>query len=531
MAQAFSQIMFTPAVKTLQERFGSRESYRQFESAVAPPLNRLGESERQFIVARDSFYMASVSETGWPYVQHRGGAPGFLRVLDEQTIGFADYQGNRQYVSTGNLSCDNRVSIILMDYPNRRRLKLLGRARIINLEDDPDLIRSLEDPDYRARIERGFVIQIEAFDWNCPQHITPRFTQAEVDTVTAELRRQLEIAEADRERLLGTLGDQSGAPPASLGDGPLDLVVTGIRELADNVRGYEFRSADGMQLPPFDAGSHLAVPVRLANGQLSVRSYSLSSDPSCLNRYEIAVRRDDAGTGGSTAIHRDFTLGTRIRCQVPLQNFQLHDDERPAILIAGGIGITPIKSMAHHLVSNSRDVTLHYAARLGRLAYRDELEALLGDRVHFYGGKNRLDVSRLIASLPPQVVIYVCGPERLIATVQDAAQQSGLAEDQVRFERFSRPKPDSLAAFDLVLAKTGTRLHVAADESALDALERGGANVPSLCRAGTCGTCIVQLKQGVAQHCDQVLSVAQRAAGQFAPCVSRAQTPELILDL
>jgi predicted pyridoxine 5'-phosphate oxidase superfamily flavin-nucleotide-binding protein len=186
MAHAFSGLMFTPIVKSLQERFGSRDSYRRFEAPEAPPRDSLGPDEAEFLAARDSFYMATVSETGWPYVQHRGGPPGFLKVLDDRTIGFADFRGNRQYVSTGNLLTDDRVSLILMDYPNKRRLKILGRARILEPETAPDLLASLEIPEYRARVERGFLIHVEAFDWNCPQHITPRYTLAEIAEAAAQ---------------------------------------------------------------------------------------------------------------------------------------------------------------------------------------------------------------------------------------------------------------------------------------------------------------------------------------------------------
>lgn len=197
MAQRFSELMFTPAVKALQAKFGSRASYSRFEEPEFPARDRLTEREAEFIAARDSFYMATVTETGWPYVQHRGGPAGFLRVLDEKTIGFADFRGNRQYISTGNVHQDNRVSLILMDYPNRQRLKLIGHAHVVEAGDEPDLISRLELPDYRARVERAFLITVDAFDWNCPQHITPRFTEAEIEDLFAPFRQR--IAELEHE--------------------------------------------------------------------------------------------------------------------------------------------------------------------------------------------------------------------------------------------------------------------------------------------------------------------------------------------
>ncbi|MBA4316634.1 MAG: pyridoxamine 5-phosphate oxidase [Alcaligenaceae bacterium] len=190
MGNAFAEIAFTQGVRELQIQAGSRERYAAMDES-ANRRDKLTERETTFIESRDHFFQASVSETGWPYVQHRGGPAGFLKVLDERTLGFADYRGNVQYVSVGNLSHDNRVALILMDYANQRRLKLLGRVRFIDRDTEPDLIERLVTPGYKAIVERGFIISVEAFDWNCPQHITPRFTLAEIDEMTAPLRAQL----------------------------------------------------------------------------------------------------------------------------------------------------------------------------------------------------------------------------------------------------------------------------------------------------------------------------------------------------
>ena len=190
MSSGFAQIAFTPAVKRLQERDGSRASYVRGERAGGG-ADPLGPDEAAFIGERDSFYIATVGETGWPYLQHRGGAKGFLKLLDAHTIAFADFRGNRQHVSEGNLAGNDRVALILVDYANRRRLKLLGRARVVDAADDPALAGSLAQPGYRARIERLVVIRVEAFDWNCPQHITPRYSEKELGPVVELLRARI----------------------------------------------------------------------------------------------------------------------------------------------------------------------------------------------------------------------------------------------------------------------------------------------------------------------------------------------------
>jgi predicted pyridoxine 5'-phosphate oxidase superfamily flavin-nucleotide-binding protein len=199
----FAQIAFTPAVQALQQAYGSRAAYARVQAEGAPGEG-LSECEVELLMRADSFYLATVSETGWPYVQHRGGPRGFVKVLSRTRIAFADFRGNRQYVSAGNASRDDRVSIIVMDYPNRRRLKLLGRLRFQHIaQADPELVSAVELPDYRARLERVAVIEVEAFDWNCPQHITPRYTLEEIEAASKPLHERIAQLEAELRALRG----------------------------------------------------------------------------------------------------------------------------------------------------------------------------------------------------------------------------------------------------------------------------------------------------------------------------------------
>ncbi len=529
MTHRFAEIMFTPAVKAVQERMGSRGSYERFEEPDAPARDRFGDGERAFIAARDTLYMATVNEHGWPYAQHRGGPPGFLKVLDDRTLGFADYSGNRQSVSVGNLLIDERVSLFLIDYPNKRRLKVLGRARIIDVRREPDVIERLRDPGYDARIERGMVIRLEAFDWNCPQHITPRFTQEEVKQAIAPLLGRLKQAEAAQSGS-GTVAGEASI----LGTGPLELVVSGIRQLTPRVRSYELRAADGGELPLAAAGSHLTVPVNVDDGTAAVRTYSISSDPALRDRYDIAVLHEPAGRGGSRAVHRDYALGARLRTRAPRNAFSLHDDDRPTILIAGGIGITPVKAMASALRREGRAYRLHFAARSVReAAFLDDLRAEHGDRLSLYATPGtRLDVRRVLDDAPADAIVYVCGPEQLISAVCAAATARGWPAERVRFERFgATAAPEGGEPFDIVLARSGARIHVAADGSALDALQSEGAAVSSNCRTGTCGTCVVKLVSGTPDHRDTVLTDEEHAGGAFATCVSRSRGGDLVIDL
>jgi predicted pyridoxine 5'-phosphate oxidase superfamily flavin-nucleotide-binding protein len=199
--KTFADIAFTPAVQAQQSAYGSRAAYARMQAGSRPAAG-LGPQEAEFLASADSFYIATVSETGWPYVQHRGGPRGFLKVLSPTRIAFADFRGNRQYVSVGNAARDDRVAAIVMDYPRRRRLKLLGHLRLEEIGAAVrELAAAVELPDYRARVERVALIDIEAFDWNCPQHITPRFTEAEVQEALTPLRERVAQLESELARL------------------------------------------------------------------------------------------------------------------------------------------------------------------------------------------------------------------------------------------------------------------------------------------------------------------------------------------
>ncbi len=175
MAQNFTKYAFTDSVREAQEKYGSRKSYQKMEE-FGPDQSKIFQREMEFIKKRDSFYMSSVGENGWPYVQFRGGPQGFLKIIDQETLGFADFRGNMQYISTGNINATKKVALILLDYPTRTRLKIWAESEIHDPEAHPDLVEKLVDPEYKAKVERLVVFHIKAFDWNCPQHITPRFT-------------------------------------------------------------------------------------------------------------------------------------------------------------------------------------------------------------------------------------------------------------------------------------------------------------------------------------------------------------------
>ena len=199
MSYGFLDIAITPSVRNAQAKMGADHLWQDFKGNRK--FDRFTENEAAFIAERDSFYMATVSETGWPYVQHRGGPPGFLKLVDDRTLAFADYRGNRQYISTGNLAADDRVSLFLMDYAHRARLKIYARVETLALDDAPDLTALVTVPEYKAKLERVFRLRLEAFDWNCPQHITPRFSEPEISEAIRPLRDRLAELEIENAQL------------------------------------------------------------------------------------------------------------------------------------------------------------------------------------------------------------------------------------------------------------------------------------------------------------------------------------------
>jgi len=206
MAKNFAALAFTDAVKAMQEKAGSRTSYARME--LQTYVDGLTENEVGFIAQRDSFYIASIGENNFPYIQHRGGPKGFVKVLDAKRIGFIDFRGNMQYISVGNIATNNNVALIMVDYPSKTRLKILAKAEVVELKDDPALFDLLDLSEYKFKPERMIVLHIEAYDWNCPQHITPRYTVEEITEAFAPQRDYITRLEAEVKALKLKLKEQ-----------------------------------------------------------------------------------------------------------------------------------------------------------------------------------------------------------------------------------------------------------------------------------------------------------------------------------
>jgi len=311
-------------------------------------------------------------------------------------------------------------------------------------------------------------------------------------------------------------------------------VVRKARE-AEGISSFELRRADGQPLPPFTAGAH--IDVQLAPGL--VRQYSLCNAPSERHRYLIAVLREPQSRGGSLAMHERIELGDPLQISEPRNHFALLPARR-TLLLAGGIGITPILCMAEELSQAGADFEMHYCSRSAeRMAFRSRIEeSAFADRVqfHFDAGPEaqKLDANRLLAQQPAGTHLYVCGPAGFIAHVLDQARRCGWPEDQLHREFFAAAPVETQAdaAFELRLARSGLSCRVPADKSALEVLLAHGIAVPMSCESGVCGTCLTRVIEGVPEHRDVYLTEAEQARNdQFTPCCSRARSPMLVLDL
>ncbi|MCJ8318118.1 MAG: 2Fe-2S iron-sulfur cluster-binding protein [Colwellia sp.] len=534
MAHQYAKTLFTKTVRQVQSEQNSRTGYKGMD--VGEDYNfMLSETEADFIGQRDSFYMASVSETQWPYVQHRGGIKGFLKVLDSKTLGFADYKGNRQYISTGNFRTNDRVSIILVDYPNRRRLKLIGRISVVD-EQDWQTLSALEDNGYRARVERGFTIKITAFDWNCPQHITPRYSESELSNLIEPLEKQINALELKLEAELQSKVILANSRPISetLGDGELSLVISGIRQLTPEIRAYELRRKNNEPLPKINAGAHIQVPVILENKQLVWRNYSISSNPERTDSYEIAVKKEQHGSGGSQAIHQSYQLGITLNCKAPRNNFSLNKSNSTSVLIAAGIGITPIKSMALALLKQDKEFELHFAGRTEEyMAYADRLSRQVGDKLHLYisAQGNRLSFNQLMANRSDETNFYFCGPASMLNTFKQCAIELGISSDRIHFEQFNQAVNESARACQLTLTKSNVTIDVNSEQTLLDAVLEANVELPYSCMVGECKSCVVNIpKDADVEHLDSCLTDKERTL-KMCLCVSRPRSKVLAIEL
>ena len=305
---------------------------------------------------------------------------------------------------------------------------------------------------------------------------------------------------------------------------------------AEDIVTLELVATDGKALPAFSAGSH--VDVLLPNN--ITRQYSLCNDPQETHRYLIGVLRDPASRGGSQAVHELVQEGVLLTISTPRNHFPLVHEAKRSLLLAGGIGVTPILCMAERLAITGADFVMHYAARSpARTAFRARIAASnFAQRVQFHfddgAAAQKLDLDKVLARPEAGTHLYVCGPKGYMDAVLGTARKNGWPEAQLHYEFFGAEvaKSDSDASFEIRLASSGRIVMVPKDKTVTQALAEAGVEIMMSCEQGVCGTCLTRVLEGVPDHKDSYLTPEEQAANdQFLPCCSRSKTPQLVLDL
>ncbi|MCY1269575.1 Phthalate dioxygenase reductase [compost metagenome] len=315
----------------------------------------------------------------------------------------------------------------------------------------------------------------------------------------------------------------------------LDVRVARKTAEALDIVSLELEPLAGGSLPAFSAGSHIDVEIRPG----LVRQYSLCNDPTEQHRYVIGVLRDPASRGGSVAVHADLHEGQQIRISPPRNHFPLVQSRR-SLLLAGGIGVTPILCMAERLASSGAEFEMHYGARSAeRMAFRERIEKSgFAERVHFHlddgPAEQALNLPAVLDAQGPEAHLYVCGPGGFIDFVRASARAAGWADERVHFEFFAARAVDTSAdsSFEVQVASTGKVYTVGEDDTIASVLEAAGVELPLSCQQGICGSCITRVLDGQPDHRDQVLTDKERnEENWFTPCCSRAKSPRLVLDI
>lgn len=461
----------------------------------------LNETQKTLIAAADTLFVASAHPDHGVDASHRGGRPGFVHIINNQQLRIPDYAGNSMFNTLGNFTSYPFAGLIFIDFERGRLLQLTGR---------PEVLWDMDDP----QGETGGTKRYWQFDITGWQESTLPYR------FTWEL---LDYSPHIPEQQKSSIGNQ------------LSINVEKIQQENDRIKSFRLRAVSGEQLPEFQPGAHLQVNVKLPDGSDAKRHYSLLSDPSDRKTYEIGVLKEPEGRGGSVYMHEQINEGDTIQILAPKNEFPMASNADHSILIAGGIGITPILSMLHKLASDKQSFEMHYSAReASGLAFRNRIEQLAGNNAHFYASQDpdgqRLDLSNLLSTPQPGVHVYFCGPRGMITAIREIAEAQGWPAAQIHFESFgAQPLADD-QPIRVHLAKSNKTITVPADKSILDTLLDAGISVPHDCKRGECTMCTTQVLGGNPDHRDLCLSSEEKSSSMCI-CVSRAQGEELKLDL
>jgi len=462
---------------------------------------KLGQIQRALIEKADTFFVTSAHPEHGIDASHRGGQPGFVQIINNQQLRIPDFAGNSMFNTLGNFTSYPYAGLIFIDFETGQILQLTGQ---------PEILWQLDDP----QNETGGTHRYWQLDITCWRQSTlpHRFVWEFLDASPY-------IPEHRKTQTKNSIS----------------LTVKRIQQETDRVKSFCLRASDNRELPAFQAGAHIQVHLKLLDGSITKRHYSLLNSPADRKTYEIAVLKEPDGRGGSLYMHEQIHQGDVLQVSIPKNEFTMTTKSEHNILIAGGIGITPIVSMLHKLTADNKSCELHYSAStFSDLALRQRVEQLAGDRAHFYATKEpdgrRMDIDKIMATPRPGVQVYVCGPRGLINAVRNSADLLGWPSAQIHFESFhSQPLPGD-RPIRVKLVRSNKVLTVPAERTILDTLLEAGISVPHTCKRGECTMCTTQVVSGVPDHRDLCLTANEKKSSMCL-CVSRARTDDLALDL
>jgi len=434
---------------------------------------------------------------------HRGGNPGFVEVVDNQCLRIPDYKGNSMFNTLGNIQQYPHASLLFVDFKHGRLLQLSGTAKILWNEKDPT--------NKTDGTKRFWELSIE--QWRESQ-------------LPAELNWEFfDYSPHNPEQITGKPGSTD----------ELELKVLHIEQKSERIKQFRLVAANGGILPAFEPGAHLPVEVTLPMGKKATRHYSLLSSNDDNRFYEIAVQHEPEGRGGSKYIHQHLNAGATIYAKQPRNDFPLSPIGKHTILIAGGIGITPILAMLRSLAEQKFSFEIHYTARTqADLAFQTEVIALAGDNAHLYfsqgANAKRLDLKTLMKKPAPDTHVFMCGPMRMINTLRDLGKTFGWNPEQIHFESFGASTFTNNSEITVTLKKSAQVVVVQPKQTILDALTAANVSIPYDCKRGECGMCSTEVIAGETDHRDVCLSKEQRKHNMCV-CVSRAKGKELTLNL
>ncbi len=479
-------------------------------SPIAPPRlaptrcgTSLGKDEKALIASADTLFVASANPEHGVDASHRGGRPGFVRVLSDRRIRIPDYVGNSLFNTLGNFTVYPRAGLVFVDFDNGLVLQLTGRAEVLWDQEDPD--------DETAGTRRFWDLEVERW-LETPLPLQLRWELLDYSPYNPNPRRVTPVAKTT-----------------------LQLTVARVRQETDRIKSFRLTAIDGSELPAFTAGAHLPVSIQLADGKRVPRHYSILSSPSNRNHYEIAVLLEPDGGGGSRFMHEQVRENDIIEAETPRNDFPLLDDANHSLLIAGGIGITPILSMLRSLASKRASLEVHYAARsASSMAYRDAVQALSDGQARFYLSEGptaaRMNLDQLLSMPRSGTHVYVCGPRRMIEAARELAAKHGWSPSQIHFESFGARSTGKDREITVRLARSERTISVAASQTILDALLEADVSVPHDCKRGECRLCVTEVIDGQPEHRDVCLNTEERE-GSMCLCVSRTQGANLVLGL